>query len=37
MCTLVDRLLLTCGPTPTLEYALMAIGVVVILAFVVRP
>jgi hypothetical protein len=37
MCTLLDRLVLHCGTTPTLEYVLIAGGAGILIAFLVRP
>ena len=37
MCTLLDRLFLSCGMTPTLEFTLLAAGVAIVIAFLVRP
>jgi hypothetical protein len=37
MCSFVDNLFLHCGTTPTLSYVLIAGGVAVVIAFLVRP
>ncbi len=37
MCTLLDRLFLSCGTSPTFDYALIAGGVAVLIVFLVRP
>jgi len=37
MCTLLDRLFLNCGTPPTVDYALIAVGVAMLIVFLVRP
>jgi hypothetical protein len=37
MCSVIDNLFLNCGTTPTMSYVLIAGGVAVLIAFLVRP
>lgn len=37
MCSIIEKLVLNCGPTPTLEYAVIAAGVVAVIVFLLRP
>jgi hypothetical protein len=37
MCTLLDRVFLNCGTTPTVEFALVAAGVAFVIFFLIRP
>ncbi len=37
MCTLASRLLMSCGPTPILEYSMIGLGVAAALLFLTRP
>jgi hypothetical protein len=37
MCTMLDRLFLDCGTTPTVEYTLVAAGIAALIVFLVRP
>jgi hypothetical protein len=37
MCSVIDNLFLNCGTTPTFSYALIAGGVALLIAFLVRP
>lgn len=36
MCTLADRLLMSCGQTPILEYGLVAAGVAIVIILLLR-
>ena len=37
MCTLLDRLFLNCGTTPTLDYLLVAGAAAILIGLLVRP
>ncbi len=37
MCSFVDRLLMVCGPTPTIEYVVLAAALGALVVFLVRP
>jgi hypothetical protein len=37
MCSTFGQMLLLCGPAPTVQYALMAVGLVVVVGLFVRP
>jgi hypothetical protein len=37
MCSLIDKLLMVCGPTPIFDYSVIGLGIAVVVLFLLRP